>query len=214
MNAGSTMKTSAFLRGLLLGAALLVGMPLSAAAKCRIMPPERLIVIDGRKATEAELTELTTTHAESVYAIEILCWNPVDGSFNRLGNGMVATSVVTKGLMEGMIDDLQVLSAAQRSFFLRNGTYTNRLSDLVGPDLLSDGISIELTATATGWLASAHKGAMVHRCAVFAGDATPPVAQRSPHFMTTQLVTQLEHNVPACFVSIDPSRKHTFDSGR
>ena len=31
--------------------------------------------------------------------------------------------------------------------------------------------------------------------------------------MPTQLVTQLEESIPACFVSIDPSRKYALSTG-
>src|SRR5688572_3376163 len=101
------MKSSAFQRGLLLGVVLLVAMPLSAAAKCGIMRPKRLIVIDGRQAAEAELASLPP---ESIGAIEILCWNPADSTFNQgVGIGMPVTQVVTKALMEGFIADLQLV---------------------------------------------------------------------------------------------------------
>jgi hypothetical protein len=53
------MSVSVFRRGLILGAALLVGMPLSAAAKCPAPPgggsAPVAIVIDGRQATVTEV---------------------------------------------------------------------------------------------------------------------------------------------------------------
>src|SRR5688572_32944580 len=76
------MKTSASCRGLLLGAALLAGMPLTAAAKCRGPGPEGkpLFVVDGRQLHEAEITQLNLA-GEAIEAVHIYCWNPADSTF-------------------------------------------------------------------------------------------------------------------------------------
>jgi hypothetical protein len=205
------MKTSAFHRRLLLGAALLVGMPLSAAAKCRnFLQP--LFVIDGRQATEAEFAELRALHPESIAAIEIRCWNPADSTLNLDGTGMPVTYVVTKGLIESITADLQRVADAQQRFFAKHSTFSAKLSELGTPGATADGVSIELTAAPTGWSATASKPVMVHRCAVVVGEVAPPATQRSLALVPTELVTDLVQGVPACFLSIDPRAKHALES--
>lgn len=201
------MKNSACHRGLLLGAALLVGTPLQAAAKCReFLQP--LFVIDGRQATQAEIDELTTLHAESIAAIEIRCWNPADSTLNLTGAGMPVIFVVTQGLMESITSDLQRISDAQQAFFAKRSTFSAKLSELGSQVPTAERVTIELTAGPTGWSATATKPLMIHRCAVVVGEVTPPATQRSLALMPTELVTELVEGVPACFLSIDPTGKH------
>jgi hypothetical protein len=205
------MKTSALQRSLLLGAALLAGMPVTAAAKCRDFRYP-LYVIDGRQATQAEFAELSTLNPESIAAIEIRCWSPADSTLNLVGTGMPVTFVVTKGLFESITADLQRVADAQQRYFAKHSTFSANLGELGTSVASSDRMSIELAAGPAGWSATATRPMMVHRCAVVGGEVTPPATQRSLHLMPTELVTDFVPGVPACFLSIDPDAKHALKS--
>jgi hypothetical protein len=189
------MKTSTFQRGLLLGAALLVGMPLSASAKCAVRGPDGrllavsqpLVVIDGRQASQSELDALTLNRLSvygSIHAMPMVCWNPADSTYNQSGWGVTVTQVVTRPFMDRLVAGLEKVASAQQSFFATRGMYSSRLEELGIGDDQFDEVSIELVTSPTGWSAIATKGLMVHRCLV-------------------RLDT-----VTACHIWVDPSRKH------
>jgi hypothetical protein len=189
------MKTSDFHRGILLGVALVAGMPLSAAAKCSLRGPDGrtlvgapLVVIDGRQGRQSDIDRLRLNPAamfESIYALHILCWNPADSTYNQGGRGIAVTQVLTKPFVERLLADLEKVAAAQQSFFATRGTYSARLEELGVRDGLAQGVSIELSVSPTGWSAVATKGLMVHRC-----------------------MRTVTRDGPACSLSIDSSLKH------
>ena len=166
------MRTCAFHRGLPLAVALLVVMPLSAAAKCRGPGPEGkpLLVLDGRQVTEAELT-LRDLANDSVEAVHIYCWNPADSTFawshgpQGVAAGLGVIRVVTKGLVDRLVAELYRASGAGSSSEPRIGT--------------DNEILVELTADKTQWSATLKRGAMVHRCVLDVGTASPsPTSER------------------------------------
>jgi hypothetical protein len=110
------MKTATFQRGLLLGAAVLVGMPLSAAAKCsfrtsdggRMVPiPPPVIFLDGQQTSRVDVEALKLM-ADDIEAIHILCWNSADSTFSMAhgGTGLNVIRIVTKGLVERLVTAL------------------------------------------------------------------------------------------------------------
>src|SRR5688572_18179664 len=116
------MKASAFQRGLLLAAALLVAMPLSAAAKCPSGPNGLLLVLDGRQLTQAELDKLNLSN-ESIEAIDILCWNPANSTFIRSlpwwpapalsrAPGFRVVRTVSRALVDRLVEELYRASEA------------------------------------------------------------------------------------------------------
>ena len=154
------MKTSAFRRGLLLAAALLVVTPLSAAAKgCRVpvVPSKVLLVLDGRQSTEAEVNQRVPS-ADSVEAIHTMCWRPADSTFatsleTSVGFGVVR--ITTKGLVDRLVAALY------------------RASEAGSPIATDDGVVVELNADKTQWSATLERGAMVHRCVLDVGTSPP-----------------------------------------
>ena len=123
------MKTSALGRCFLLGTALLMGMPLSAAAKCRGPGPagKPLLVLDGRQTSEAEHT-LQNLDGDSIEAVHILCWNPADSTFasshgpQGAAAGFGVIRIVTRRLVDRLVAELYRASDASRSQTTPSGT--------------------------------------------------------------------------------------------
>jgi hypothetical protein len=175
------MKASVFQRGLLLGAALLVGMPLSAAAKCRdwvvrdgyevTQRPKTVLVLDGHQRTEAELNALNLSN-DSVQAIHILCWNPADSTFSMTHDTVLGVNLIritTKGLVDRLVAELYRVSEASRSGTSQpaaGGSPTSRGAS-------DNEIAVELTADGTQWSATLKQGALVHRCVLDVGTPAP-----------------------------------------
>src|SRR5688572_24086968 len=111
------MMTPAFYRGLLLGTALIAGMPLSAAARCRQIG-EPLWVIDGRQHTLAELSSRNLSRDSVEAFFSYYCWNPADSTFHwsrgprDLPAGFAVVRIVTKDLVDRLIDELYRVSEA------------------------------------------------------------------------------------------------------
>ncbi len=153
-------------------ASLFVLLPSRAEAlKCGKVPESGpLVAIDG------EITELSLEDAgklDDVYAIEILCWNPADSTFNH-SVGLGTVYVLTKSLMMGMQDDLRLVMEAQDRFFAIHSTFSDELSELSLGEFTTEGIAIELAATEGGWSATADRGDLLYRCGVFSGSGASP----------------------------------------
>ena len=179
------MSTTALGRCFLLGMALLVGMPLSAAAKCRGPGPagEPLLVIDGRQTSEAELT-LQNLDGDSIEAVHILCWNPADSTFawshgpQGVAEGVGVIRIVTRGLVDRLVAELYRASDATRSQATPSGAPRSESGVLGATD---EEIVVERTADGTQWSATLKRGAMVHRCVLDAGRPPPSSTSERQH---------------------------------
>jgi hypothetical protein len=196
------MKTASLGRGFLLGMALLGGVPLSAAAKCR-GPGEAgrpLLVLDGRQTSEAELTPQSLV-GDSIEAVHILCWNPADSTFawshgpQGVAAGVGVIRIVTRGLVDRLVAELYRVSDASRP----NGASSDAPpSDSATPGATDEEIVVQRTADGTQWSATLRRGAMVHRCVLDAGRPSPSstserqrscdfsIAEGEKHAMSTE----------------------------
>lgn len=181
------MKTPELGRGLLLGMALLVAMPLSAAAKCRDsvlrdgyevpQRPKTVLVLDGHQRTEAEINALTLSD-DAVQAVHILCWNPADSTFSMTHGAVLGVNVIriiTRGLVDRLVDELyravEVGSPSRTTPSIAAGPLTMRNA--------TDGdIVVELSADGTQWSATLKQGAMVHRCVLDVGSPLPSTSSQ------------------------------------
>jgi hypothetical protein len=166
------MKRSAFQRGLLLGVALLVGMPLSAAAKCgRAIPsqPQPIAyLIDGRQVTKAALD---TVSPDTIHTLHIICWNPADSTFIGSHTGFVGVNVIsimTTGLVDRLVAELYRVSDAASSSIAAGPPTVRAKTD--------DEITVELTPDGTQWSATLKHGALAHRCVLDVGTPPPSMA--------------------------------------
>jgi hypothetical protein len=183
------MKTALFYRGLLLGIALLLAMPMSAAAKCQGVGPERklLVVLDGRQTTEAEFT-LRNLPRDSVEAIHILCWNPSDSTFLsspmprsaarqrgscRWANGCWTSATPAQLVSFAIGGRVGVVRIMTKGLVDRLVAALYRAADTGSRVALDDEVVVELTADGTQWSATLKQGAMVHTCILEVGRPSP-----------------------------------------
>lgn len=161
---------------------MLVGMPLSVAAKCPDKPPRMggypgvwpapnpiAYVIDGRQFTKAELDTLS---GDSVEAIHIMCWNPADSTFTAAapGTGVNVVRIMTRGLVDRLVAELYQAEAASRS------QATPR--EIGAQGATADEVVVELNADKTEWSATLKRGAMVHRCVLdVSGPSSRPASE-------------------------------------
>jgi prepilin-type N-terminal cleavage/methylation domain-containing protein len=82
-----------------------------------------------------------------------------------------------KALVAGMQVDLKNLVTAEEAYFADHVTYTGTLGNLAYN--VSSGNTLNLisvTATGTGWSATATNVGTAHTCGIFVGNATAPMA--------------------------------------
>ncbi len=121
-------------------------------------------------ATEA-LDELDP---ESIFSLEIICWNPESGEF-QFGGGISVIAIWTKDLDESTRAPLEVLLRAQQAYFSQHSRYAQSLDDLVEFGVPRDAM-LELSATSTGWSATTPRDDVHYRCFVYSGDAAKELA--------------------------------------
>jgi hypothetical protein len=205
------MMTPAFYRGLLLGTALIAGMPLSAAAKCasppdggRLVPSPIAIVIDGHQHSKAEL-ESRTTLGDSIQAIHILCWKSADSTFSSSPGtaGVSVIRIVTRALVDRLVDALDRVSASPAS-----GQSTER-------GATDQEVVVALSADKTKWSATITRGAMVHQCVMDVGGpslATPSDVRRIPAGWDRIPTGWNPHPTADCSFTIAAGEKHTLSA--
>jgi hypothetical protein len=159
--------------------ALLVGIPMSAAAKCkravRSQPQPTAIVLDGRQTAETEINRLNLSN-DSIEAVHILCWNPADSTFARAQTvvGVNVIHIMTKGFVDRLVAELYRASeAASRppsTQFASGPPDASRIATEDGE------VVVELSADGAQWSATLKQGAMVHRCVLDVGTPLPATA--------------------------------------
>ncbi len=122
------------------------------------------ILVRGAKATLA-------IEALDVHSIEILCWNPETGRFQR-SSGVGVIAVLTKELAATARSSLERLLMAQAAYFSQHSAYAETRSELLAFGLSED-VLLELSATPSGWTASTLGSEVPYRCFAFSGDAAP-----------------------------------------
>jgi len=81
-----------------------------------------------------------------------------------------------KALVAGMKVDLKNLVTAEEAYFADNVTYTATLGNLNYNVSTGNTINlISITATGTGWNATATNVGTAHTCGIFIGNAAPPM---------------------------------------
>ena len=84
------------------------------------------------------------------------------------------TNTKERAYIAGMQSDLRNMVTAQEAYFADNATYASTTTNLNFTQ--STGNSITMTAgTRTGWSATAANFATTKTCAIFVGNATPPI---------------------------------------
>ena len=85
-----------------------------------------------------------------------------------------------KALVTGMKADLRNLVTAEEAYFAEYVTYTGTMGNLAYNVSTGNTINlISITATGTGWSATASNTGTAHTCGIFIGNATPPITGQS-----------------------------------
>ena len=151
-----------------------------------------LVAIDG-EFTDSEIPDIDLS---DVYALKILCWLPADNTFNEwIGTPVIY--IVTKGMIESLVSDLELVADAQDAFFAKHSVFGDKLDLLDLGAFATDRVAIELSATSRGWTATAGRDLLLHRCYLFSGGIA------APH-------SELDEGVPGCFFDLDPYRTLPF----
>jgi prepilin-type N-terminal cleavage/methylation domain-containing protein len=81
-----------------------------------------------------------------------------------------------KAYVAGMKSDLRNLVTAEEAYFAEYVTYAGSTASLNYNVSTGNTINlISITATGTGWSATASNSGTAHTCGIFVGNATPPV---------------------------------------
>lgn len=82
-----------------------------------------------------------------------------------------------KAYVAGMKADLRNLVTAQEAYFAEYVTYASSTSSLNYNVSTGNSVNlISITATGTGWSATASNTGTAHTCGIYIGNATPPMA--------------------------------------
>lgn len=81
-----------------------------------------------------------------------------------------------KAYVAGMKADLRNLVTAQEAYFAEYVTYASSTASLNYNVSTGNSVNlISITATGTGWSATASNTGTAHTCGIFIGNATPPI---------------------------------------
>ena len=85
-----------------------------------------------------------------------------------------------KAYFAAMKSDLKNLASQQEIYYADNYSYTTSTTDLTYVD--SEGVNVTITATTSGWSATAYHDALgtALGCALYYGSATAPAAPTTP----------------------------------
>ena len=85
-----------------------------------------------------------------------------------------------KAYFAAMKSDLKNLASQQEIYYADNYSYTTSTTDLTYVD--SEGVNVAITATTSGWSATAYHDALgtALGCAIYYGSATAPAAPTAP----------------------------------
>jgi hypothetical protein len=156
----------------------------SLSRKCGVQPAPAnpVTLVDGAVVNETPDAVWKVVDPESVFSIEVACWNPKDSTLNRT-TGIPAISIFTRlGMQASIKRMLTTVADLQGAHFRLHARYLEQLEPVLLPGRI-ERMRVELAVSPDGWLARYTVDGLGVTCIVYAGTVpgTPTgVAPREP----------------------------------